>query len=333
MKTRILLILFLAVSLANAKNPYEHFGYDNSEMESKMENLRQNKFILVNEDSTSEISALFFDFNLAKVSIIARSGNVEEKEIPEEMQLRWNSLDPKASSFVSYSPYNSMLNNPISNIDPNGDSTFAYGKNANDFVDGLNIRSKNLNFIYNKSNSQVTAERIGSDPLTKAEQLMYDATVDTKNNVNIFADKIHQAYNEFGKQVNINLGLFGGSIISSYGTNEALQYLDYNQIDKATNNGIIKKGDTEVHEFLEAYMGVTKFPNDYENSHNASESLFSKTEVKFETDKGLYYKLYITNLATMKKIQLLNIDLNPKIKYDLWPTSSQLKGFINNGRK
>ncbi|MCB0701297.1 MAG: hypothetical protein KDC55_01190 [Ignavibacteriae bacterium] len=120
MKTRILFFLFLAVSLTNAKNPYEHFGYDNSEMESKMENLRQNKFILVNEDSTSEISALFFDFNLAKVSIIARSGNVEEKEIPEEMQLRWNSVDPMSEEYPSLSPYSFVANNCINAIDPDG---------------------------------------------------------------------------------------------------------------------------------------------------------------------------------------------------------------------
>ncbi|PKL80004.1 MAG: hypothetical protein CVV25_06010 [Ignavibacteriae bacterium HGW-Ignavibacteriae-4] len=120
MKTRILLILFLAVSLANAKNPYEHFGYNNSEMESKMENLRQNKFMIVNEDTTSKISALFFDFNLAKVSIIARSGNVEEKEIPEEMQLRWSSVDPLAGSAPDWSPYRFGFDNPIRYTDPDG---------------------------------------------------------------------------------------------------------------------------------------------------------------------------------------------------------------------
>jgi len=121
-KTRVVLILILAVSLTNAKNPYEHFGYDNSDMEAKMEVLRQNKFMIVNEDTTSEISALFFDFNLAKVSIIDRYGIVEEKQIPEEMQLRWSSVDPLANhpNQVSLSPYSSFWNNPISNNDPTG---------------------------------------------------------------------------------------------------------------------------------------------------------------------------------------------------------------------
>lgn len=120
MKTKVLLILFLAISLANAKNPYEHFGYDNSEIEAKMENLRQNKFMIVNEDTTSEISALFFDFNLAKVSIIDRNGFVEEKQIPEEMQLRWNSVDPLGSSAPGWSPYRFGFDNPIRYTDPDG---------------------------------------------------------------------------------------------------------------------------------------------------------------------------------------------------------------------
>lgn len=122
MKTRILLILFLAVSLTYAKNPYEHFGYDNSEIEAKMEGLRQNKFMLINEDTTSMISALFFDFNLSKVSIIDREGFVEEKIIPEEIQLRWNSVDPLGNhpNQIGLSPYSSFWNNPISNNDPTG---------------------------------------------------------------------------------------------------------------------------------------------------------------------------------------------------------------------
>lgn len=122
MKTRILFILFLAVSLTNAKNPYEHFGYDNSEMETKMENLRQNKFMLINEDTTSEISALYFDFNLSKVSIFDKNGNIEEKQIPEEMQLRWSSVDPLANhpNQVSLSPYSSFWNNPVLYNDPSG---------------------------------------------------------------------------------------------------------------------------------------------------------------------------------------------------------------------
>lgn len=146
MKTRTLLILFLAVSLANAKNPYEHFGYDNSDMEAKMEVLRQNKFMIVNEDTTSEISALFFDFNLAKVSIIDRYGIVEEKQIPEEMQLRWSSVDPLTGSAPGWSPYRFGFDNPIRYIDPdgrwekdaNGNLVAEKGDNAWTFADYLN---------------------------------------------------------------------------------------------------------------------------------------------------------------------------------------------------
>ena len=39
---------------------------------------------------------------------------------------RWLSVDPLAESFTSHSPYHSFLNNPLSNIDPKGDSSISY---------------------------------------------------------------------------------------------------------------------------------------------------------------------------------------------------------------
>jgi type VI secretion system (T6SS) effector TldE1-like protein len=159
MKTRTLLILFLAVSLANAKNPYEHFGYDNSDMEAKMEVLRQNKFMIVNEDTTSEISALFFDFNLAKVSIIDRYGIVEEKQIPEEMQLRWNSIDPLTSNRPYNSPYSSMGGNPIFYIDPDGRDYF---KNNNNEINWFDNDSKG----FSDTEAGSTWENIGKEYLS-----------------------------------------------------------------------------------------------------------------------------------------------------------------------
>ena len=50
----------------------------------------------------------------------------------------WGQVDPKAEHDYSRSPYNSMYNNPISNIDPNGDSPILIGMGIGAILGGIN---------------------------------------------------------------------------------------------------------------------------------------------------------------------------------------------------
>lgn len=138
MLNKIYIILFLCVSIANAQNPYEQFGFDNSELELEMEKLKLSNFILFNSDTASEVSALKFDFNVGKVVILLKNGNSFEKLIPENMVLRRWSVDPKTDEFPFQSPYNVMSNNPINRIDPDGQADY-YAKDGshigNDGID------------------------------------------------------------------------------------------------------------------------------------------------------------------------------------------------------
>jgi hypothetical protein len=123
MKTTIIIILFvLASQSAWSANPYAEFGSKATTLETEQErNGSYSMLEIKNHDTTALFAKLRFDFEQMKVYFYDKQDvQIASAEFDVKVPKRWQSLDPKMSSFPSKSPYNFVSNNPINRIDPTG---------------------------------------------------------------------------------------------------------------------------------------------------------------------------------------------------------------------
>jgi hypothetical protein len=249
----------------------------------------------------------------------------------------WWSPDPLEYKFPSYSPYATMGNNPIRFTDRRGDSAFVYGDSQDEFIEDMNHSSNMLKFGLDETNGQMIIKERMIGPLSQDDSKVVEAIEDCQNNVNIFADsRVWKGISADGTEGNIVIGMFGGSYKSHDGTNEAMQYMDFTQVEKAINSGLIKKGDASKHEFIEAYLGVTQFPNDYLPAHYETLSIFKSSEIEtnsiFKVTNGSEIITIIgSDLNFKNKTVLREIPLN--VMSPSWGKDNGNELIINTMRK
>ncbi|MBP6456002.1 MAG: hypothetical protein KA275_04660 [Chitinophagaceae bacterium] len=128
-----ILIIFLTVFnfCANAQNsnPYEVFGHNST---VNYNTPIQEKLYIINNDTNAEVKAMAFDIENNKVILLGFNDTIiKEINIEANQLLRWLSVDPKAKEFPEWSPYAAMGDNPIRNIDPDGQKFLNFDKAGN----------------------------------------------------------------------------------------------------------------------------------------------------------------------------------------------------------
>lgn len=122
------LICFVAVLCHAQDNPYKIFGYK-TKVQYKDNPIDIYK--IPNSDSKSDIKFLVFNREAKTIKLLdGRDSVVKLIKYTDEDLLRWSSVDPYAKKYPSMSPYNYAGNNPIKNIDINGDSIRTTGNAA-----------------------------------------------------------------------------------------------------------------------------------------------------------------------------------------------------------
>lgn len=116
MKKILTLLALLSLNLAiNAQNPFEQFGHKGKVLTAT--NGRFNEFHDL--DSVVQIGSVLLDVNKLVIIGDAPIDTVSYMPSPTVIS-RWLSPDPLSEKYLSFSPYNFVLNNPIIFTDPDG---------------------------------------------------------------------------------------------------------------------------------------------------------------------------------------------------------------------
>ncbi len=117
-KTLFLFIILLGfISLNAQNNPFSELGY-----EPKIATLSQGKYIeSFDNDTIVQIGSVLFNTITQQIVAFVKTDTIySETTLEPDVVSRWISPDPLEHEYVSWSPYNFVVNNPIRSIDPDG---------------------------------------------------------------------------------------------------------------------------------------------------------------------------------------------------------------------
>lgn len=104
-------------------SPYAIFGDSSVVLLTEAERSGKQFLEIMNSDKFAEVQRMEFEQKTGKIRLFDKDDNlIEEGILAPETIARFLSVDPLASDFASWSPYNYAVNNPVSYIDPDGRS-------------------------------------------------------------------------------------------------------------------------------------------------------------------------------------------------------------------
>ncbi|MBN2730401.1 MAG: hypothetical protein JXR53_14340 [Bacteroidales bacterium] len=133
-----------ATNICFAQTPFDSFAPPKEEKPMLM--LPEAKYRIQNEDSVGVYMYADFDIEERSLSYFDKNDSLAKKVFLCYYNSKWWSVDPRAEKYVSLSPYNFCMNNPILYIDPNGDTT-RVSTNDGTFLFSLNDGSEDMTNI------------------------------------------------------------------------------------------------------------------------------------------------------------------------------------------
>ncbi len=208
----------------------------------------------------------------------------------------WFNVDPLASEFSSYSPYNFSLNNPIRLIDPDGRSPFDViikGTEKQAAFNELQASVKGQLNLSMDANGKVSYTQVGTEKLSKDAQQLTTAINDNSVVVNINAEN---TTNTQSGKLYIG-GAFSGNTVTKGANGNTVV------AEQEVNPGVLNKVSTAhgkpgadiLHEVTEAYQGglISQKSGVSSPASNQSGSVYQRAHNRATNQSGqIFERIY-----------------------------------------
>lgn len=311
-----IILIFLWTNLT-AQSPFDDYKDYNKKINTHQ--LEDNiEFKIFNENKNDLISYGILRKN--KLYFYDKDENLVLFYKIDEKEDKYLSRDPKEKSFVGISPYSFGINNPISYVDPGGDSTFSVGDEQEKYSSSIEARHPNLQVETIEMKQDIYYQKISikqnyKGSLSDEEKLLIEASESKEINTYMFASedvKMHKWSNSDAERTYIGGGLYGRIEVDKKGNKYGISYLNYHAISKYISSGVTKKGDITSHETLEMYLSIR---DDLDQVEAHKKTLLIVPTAQTAINKE-YFKLTnedifsFTVIGSGRKIRLVRLNRN-----------------------
>jgi len=192
---------------------------------------------------------------------------------------RWGGVEPLLEKYISYSPYQYGLLNPMRLVDADGMDVYIKGTDAVNTVIAINESAQGDFFVsIDPSTGKLSCE---GTPITDQELLLETAILYDK--VNVELNTVDKNYYEDGTPFVV--GGYYGSEVDNNGVINTLQEFNISHAKVWEKAGGSNVGLSAIHEILESYMGGIIYPKQGSKYDDAIYKKIHEIILSFENPK------------------------------------------------